>query len=129
MKQLILILLISFNATSQLEVNSTSDVKMYSDRTGTSLHQFIIEKDTSYALYFRNVKYQYITDVQYITLDNIEEVHQLLDLCLDVIENKSEYQTSKYILSKYMGSVRVWTDRGYFYMTKKQISKIQEQCK
>lgn len=123
---LILALALSSGVNAQLEVNTQKTDSTIYDRAGLSVVEFYEGQDTTFVLYYRNAKYTHITDIQYLTIGSRENLKQLLDLSTDVIENDTEYKTSLYILDRATKkAARVWTDRGYFYLTIKDKERIQ----
>lgn len=135
MKKHILIaftLLISVFASAQITVQESNDEKIWSSFTRTqNVMQFVRGNDTLYVFYFKNYKYQAITDIQYIKLGNRQDCLALLDLIQDVIDNKKEYDISLYnntfvSLKKEGMSCWIWAEVGYTYFDKNQISKLRE---
>ena len=128
MKKAILILALAVTGivNAQLEVTTKKTDSTIYDRLGLSVVEFYEGSDTSFVIYYRNAKYTHITDVQYLTIGSRENLRQLLDLSIDVMDNNTEYKTSLYILDRATKkAARVWTDRGYFYLQRKDKENIK----
>jgi len=120
-------LFMSMGTFAQLEVSTSESRTVYQNIQSTKLVEFKTGENVFYALYYRDTKYTYIVEIKYISLSNIEEVNQFLDLSEKVLETKEKFSTSKYSLSKVMGSVLViGKDGGTFYMTKNLIENLRE---
>jgi hypothetical protein len=132
MKKIILTLglFMSMGTFAQLEVSTSESTVLYQNIQSTKLVEFNSDGNVFYALYYRDTKYTYITEIKYISLRNKEEVIQFLELSEKVLETKEKFSTSKYSLSKVMGSVLVIGENGgTFYMTKNVIEKLKESLK
>jgi len=132
MKKIILTLglFMSMGTFAQLEVSTSESTVLYQNIQSTKLVEFNSDGNVFYALYYRDTKYTYITEIKYISLRNKEEVIQFLELSEKVLETKEKFSTSKYSLSKVMGSVLViGKNGGTFYMTKNVIEKLKESLK
>lgn len=128
MKKAILILALALTGgvNAQLEVNTQKTDSTIYDRIGLSVVEFYKGSDTTFVIYYRNAKYTHITDIQYLSIGSRENLRQLLDLSIDVIDNNTEYKTSLYILDRATKkAARVWTDRGYFYLVRKDKENIK----
>jgi hypothetical protein len=120
-------LLMSMGTFAQLEVSTSESKVLYQNIQSTKLVEFKSDGNVFYALYYRDTKYTHIVEIKYISLSNKEEVNQFLDLSEKVFETKERLSTSKYSLSKVMGSVLViGKDGGTFYMTKNLIENLRE---
>lgn len=130
MKKLLLLSMLFVASVSfgQLEVKKpTESTTLFSSVTKLRLVKF--EKDTLvfYALYYQNAKYTHITDTKYLSFSDSLEVKQFLELAIKSIDEKEEFETSKYSIKKYMGkSVFVMNEDGsYFILNKKYAIKMQ----
>ena len=120
-------LLMSTGTFAQLEVSTSESKVLYQNIQSTKLVEFKSDGNVFYALYYRDTKYTHIVEIKYISLSSVEEVNQFLDLSEKVLETKERLSTSKYSLSKVMGSVLViGKDGGTFYMTKNLIENLRE---
>lgn len=126
-----LALLFSVCATAQITVQESNDEKIWSSFARTqNVTRFVRDQDTLYVFYFKNYKYQAITDIQYIKIGNSADMNSLLDLIQDVIDNKKEYNitlpSGTYVsLDKQGASCRVWSEVGYTFFDKNQIEKLR----
>lgn len=123
---LLLLLILSINSYSQLSVTTSKSTTLYSNISSTKLTKFETEEHVFYALYFRNTKYTSIIDIEYIKFDDIDELTQFLDLCENSLETKEKFTTSKYSITKLMGSAFIMTsERATFSLSKSVIEKIR----
>jgi hypothetical protein len=83
-----------------------------------------------YAFYYKNTKYQYITDVDYISFNTKEDVVEFFNLLLKVSET-GEFTSftldgKRYYIAKRMGQLAVYDDKSTseFLITKKIVNKI-----
>jgi hypothetical protein len=130
MKNLVLVLAlaISTGTFAQLEVQKAPETVIhYKNISLTSLIEFRSDSTSHFAIYYRNAKYQHITDIKYLSFSNRAELDQFFELSLKVIDTKEEFRTSKYSLKKMMKNVFVINENGsYFYLSGKAIGKMQE---
>jgi len=134
MKKLLLLLLLSTGAAhSQIVVDEpTKDSVIYSfPLTVLKLVHFYGETN-HYTFFYKNTKYQYVTDIDYISFDNKEEVIQFFNLLLKVYES-GEFTSftldeKRYHIAKRIGQLAVYDsdDLSEFLITKKIITKILE---
>lgn len=128
MKKTVLLALLAFgmNVNAQIEVRETtnSKINVWSNIQGQSLKGFVIEEDTIYGFYYKDANYQHITVVDYISFNSIEEVKQFLDLCKSAINEKKEYMTEIYSVKKLMKSAVVYHKNAFFYLSLKNIEKM-----
>jgi len=128
---LVLALAMSTGTFAQLEVEKKPEtVTLYSNLAMTRLVEFKKDStDSFYALYYKDAQYQHITVIKYLSLDNIAEVEQLLDLSDKVLETKEGFNTSKYSLMKTIGKnvlVINQEDSSRFFLNAKVITKMRE---
>jgi len=93
--------------------------------------KFTIDSLDSYTIYYRNAKYSTITDIDYITTGDLETTIQFYELCKSVGETGKEYNieldNKTLILSKgTMGTIMIWSEYSYFYLSAKQVTAILE---
>jgi len=139
MKNLILILvaLITLNANAQLVVKEAAkDTTIWQASKLQPLPKiirFTTDGADSYTIYYRNAKYTAITDIDYLTTGDLETTIQFYDLCKSVINDEKEYNIQmdekSIILKKSMGSVVIWMDGSYFYLSSKNLVSISESLK
>lgn len=126
----IIFIMISFMSFGQLEVKETtnSSETLWSNIARQSVTVFHGDEGDFYAFYYQDAKYTHITSIEYISFSNKEELLQFLDLAQKSIEERKDFTTDSYRLTKGMGkkSCTVWGKIGYTYITLKTISKIRE---
>jgi hypothetical protein len=87
-----------------------------------------VEGTNFYTIYYRNAKYTHITDVKYIMTGELESTIYFYETCLAAVAEDKEFIVTigneSIHISKSMGSTMIWTDVGYFYLTKKQLDSI-----
>lgn len=134
MKKLFLLLVLSTStAYSQIVVDEpTKDSVVYSyPLTILKLVHFYGKPELDhYAFYYKNTKYQYITDVDYISFNTKEDVVEFFNLLLKVSET-GEFTSftldgKRYYISKRMGQLAVYDDKdtSEFLITKKIVNKV-----
>ena len=134
MKKLFLLLVLSANtAHSQIVVDEpTKDSVVYSYPLTTLklIHFYGKPELDHYAFYYKNAKYQYITDVDYISFNTKEDVVEFFNLLLKVSETGEftgfTLDGKRYYIAKRMGQLAVYDDKNTseFLITKKIVNKI-----
>lgn len=137
MKKLLVILvsMMALNVNAQLVVKETpKDTVIWQESKLAILPKIIrfsTEEVHSYIIYYKNAKYTSITDVNYLTIGDLETTKQFFQLCKSVLTEDKEYSITlgkKDISLKKssLNSVWVWTDGSYFYLSGKQLDSILE---
>jgi len=134
MKKLFLLLLLSVGtAHSQIVVKeSTKDSTVwYWKLTGLpKLTHFYNAETNWYTLYYKNLEYQYITDVDYISLNSKENTLEFFNILKKAFEDKKELTLEldgKTWFLKISSNMAIMTSSGTsFYLTNKHIDKILE---
>jgi len=134
MKKLFLLLLLSAGtAHSQIVVKeATKDSTVwYWKLTGLpKLTHFYGPEKSWYTLYYKNLEYQYITDVDYISLNSKENAVEFFNILKKAFEDKKELNfelDGKFWFLKISSNMAVMTSSGTsFYLTNKHIDKILE---
>ena len=134
MKKLFLLLLLSAGtAHSQIVVKeATKDSTVwYWKLTGLpKLTHFYNAETNWYTLYYKNLEYQYITDVDYISLNSKENTVEFFNILKKAFEDKKELTfelDGKTWFLKISSNMAVMTSSGTsFYLTNKHIDKILE---
>jgi hypothetical protein len=134
MKKLLLLLLLSAGAAhSQIVVDEPSkDSVIYSHPLTVLKLMHFYGKNSHYAFFYKNTKYQYITDIDYISFDDKEEVIQFFNLLLKVHESGEftsfSVHEKRYHVAKTMSQLAVYdsNNTSEFMITKKIITKILE---
>lgn len=96
--------------------------------------KFTIDSLDSYTMYYRNAKYSQITDIDYLTTGDKETSIQFYELCKTVMDSGKEFTIEidgkTFLLSKgSMGTVMIWSENSYFYLSSKQLNSILETIK
>jgi len=131
---IILVLLSAYSTTAQLVVKEAAKdtvIWQYSKMAAVpKLVRFTLEGEQTYTIYYRNAKYTAITDIKYISTDDLETTKQFFELCKSVIDTGKEYTVEldgkSISLSKTMSSVMIWESSSYFYLNEKWINEILE---
>ena len=134
MKKLFLLLVLSAStAHSQIVVKeSTKDSTVwYWKLTGLpKLTHFYNAETNWYTLYYKNLEYQYITDVDYISLNSKENTLEFFNILKKAFEDKKELTLEldgKTWFLKISSNMAIMTSSGTsFYLTNKHIDKILE---
>lgn len=134
MKKLFLLLLLSAGtAHSQIVVKeATKDSTVwYWKLTGLpKLTHFYNAETNWYTLYYKNLEYQYITDVDYISLNSKENTVEFFNILKKAFEDKKELTfelDGKTWFLKISSNMAIMTSSGTsFYLTDKHINKILE---
>lgn len=134
MKKLFLLLVLSAGtAHSQIVVKeSTKDSTVwYWKLTGLpKLTHFYNAETNWYTLYYKNLEYQYITDVDYISLNSKENTVEFFNILKKAFEDKKELTfelDGKTWFLKISSNMAIMTSSGTsFYLTDKHVNKILE---
>jgi hypothetical protein len=128
----ILVLLGASNVNAQLVVKEAAkDSIVWQTSKLQALPQLMMFKTeglNSYTMYYKNAKYTSITDIDYISIGDLETTKQFFGLCKTVVSEDKEFNITlgkeSILLKKSMGSVVIWKSSSYFYLTEKQIDGI-----
>lgn len=86
-----------------------------------------------YTLYYQNAKYSSITDIDYISFNDLSTTIQYFELLNDVVTNDKEYDIelndTQWLIKKSGSSVVMFSSYTYFYLSEKQIDSILETIK
>jgi hypothetical protein len=134
MKKLFLLLVLSVStAHSQIVVKeSTKDSTVwYSKLTGLpKLTHFYDAESNWYTLYYKNLDYQYITDIDYINLDSKENTIEFFNILKQALVDKKELTfelDGKTWFLKTGSNMAIMSSSGTsFYLTNKNLDKILE---
>ena len=134
MKKLFLLLVLSVStAHSQIVVKeSTKDSTVwYSKLTGLpKLTHFYDAESNWYTLYYKNLDYQYITDVDYISLGSKENTIEFFNILKQALVDKKELTfelDGKTWFLKTGSNMAIMSSSGTsFYLTNKNLDKILE---
>jgi hypothetical protein len=129
---IILVLLSAFSVNAQLVVKEAAkDSIVWQTSKLQALPQLMMFKTeglNSYTMYYKNAKYTSITDIDYISIGDLETTKQFFGLCKTVVSEDKEFNITlgkeSILLKKSMGSVVIWKSSSYFYLTEKQIDGI-----
>jgi hypothetical protein len=129
---IILVLLSAFSVNAQLIVKEAAkDSIVWQTSKLQALPQLMMFKTeglNSYTMYYKNAKYTSITDIDYISIGDLETTKQFFGLCKTVVSEDKEFNITlgkeSILLKKSMGSVVIWKSSSYFYLTEKQIDSI-----
>lgn len=145
MKKILLLLLICKGSFSQIQIQETPKEEKLGEvrQSGTfvaDIHYYLHKQDTSCTLMFQNQQYKSISDIQYFSFSSdgntLNTFYSLLKSCLteENKDNKSfkvEFQLGKTFVilspakSMFNGHwTMIWTEKGYFYLTSKQIDQL-----
>jgi hypothetical protein len=134
MKKLFLLLVLSVStAHSQIVVKeATKDSTVwYSKLTGLpKLTHFYDAEKNWYTLYYKNLDYQYITDIDYIHLDSKENTIEFFNILKQALVDKKELTfelDGKTWFLKTGSNMAIMSSSGTsFYLTNKNLDKILE---
>lgn len=136
MKKLILtiasIMMLSISYSQIVVKESIKDsVVWYWKLTGLpKLTHFYSPEKSWYTLYYKNLEYQYITDVDYISLGSKETTVEFFNILKKAFEDKKELTLEldgKTWFLKISSNMAIITSSGTsFYLTNKHIDKILE---
>lgn len=132
MKKLFLLFVLSAStAQSQIVVKETTkdSIVWYSKLTGLPrLNHFYGTENDWYTLYYKNLDYQYITDVDYVSLgkkENVIEFFTILKQALDEEKELSFELDGKVWFLKTGSNMVIMSSSGTsFYLTNKNVEKI-----
>lgn len=137
MKKLLVILVsvMALNVNAQLVVKEASkDTTIWQESKLAILPKIIrfsTEGVHSYTIYYKNAKYSSITDINYLSIGDLETTRQFFELCKSVITENKEYSitigTKDTNLRKTsLNNVWIYTDGSYFQLSGKQLDSILE---
>lgn len=137
MKKLFLLLLLSAStAHSQIVVKETAkdSTVWYSKLTGLPKLVHFYGTDTDrYTLFYKNLEYQYITDVDYISLGSKESTIEFFNVLKQTLEEKKEVNfdlDGKTWFLKTGSKMAIMSSSGTsFYLTEKNLNNILELLK
>ena len=129
---IILVLLSAFSVNAQLVVKEAAkDSIVWQTSKLQALPQLMMFKTeglNSYTMYYKNAKYTSITDIDYISIGDLETTKQFFGLCKTVISEGKEFNLTlgkeSIMLKKSMGGTMIWKSGSYFYLTDKHIDSI-----
>jgi hypothetical protein len=129
---IILVLLSAFSVNAQLVVKEAAkDTTIWQPSKLQNLPKLIRFKTDdleSYTMYYKNAKYTSITDIDYISIGDLETTKQFFGLCKTVISEGKEFNLTlgkeSIMLKKSMGGTMIWKSGSYFYLTDKHIDSI-----
>lgn len=129
---IILVLLSAFSVNAQLVVKEAAkDTTIWQPSKLQNLPKLIRFKTDdleSYTMYYKNAKYTSITDIDYISIGDLETTKQFFGLCKTVVSEGKEFNITlgkeSIMLKKSMGGTMIWKSGSYFYLTDKQIDSI-----
>jgi hypothetical protein len=129
---IILVLLSAFSVNAQLVVKEAAkDSIVWQTSKLQALPQLMMFKTedlNSYTMYYKNAKYTSITDIDYISIGDLETTKQFFGLCKTVISEGKEFNLTlgkeSIMLKKSMAGTMIWKSGSYFYLTDKQIDGI-----
>ncbi len=134
MKKLLLLLLLSASAAhSQIVVKETTkDSTVWYNKLTVlpKLTHFYDSESNWYTLYYKNLEYQYITDVDYISLGSKENTIEFFNILKQALVDKKELTLEldgKTWFLKVGSSMAFMSSSGTsFYLTNKNLDKILE---
>jgi hypothetical protein len=133
---LVLSLTLSLSAYSQIVVKETAkdSTVWYSKLTGLpKLVHFYGSETDDYTLYYKNLSYQYITDINYISLGTKEGALEFFNILKQAGEDGKEITFDLDKKTWYVRSnanlVHIWSSGTQFFLTKKNIESILESLK
>ena len=134
MKKLFLLLVLSAStAYSQIVVKETTkdSIVWYSKLTGLPrLNHFYDAEKNWYTLYYKNLEYQYITDVDYISLGSKESTIEFFNILKQALVDKKEINfdlDGKTWFLKTGYNMTIMSSSGTsFFLTNKNLDKILE---
>jgi hypothetical protein len=129
---IILVLLSAFSVNAQLVVKEAAkDSIVWQTSKLQALPQLMMFKTeglNSYTMYYKNAKYTSITDIDYISIGDLETTKQFFGLCKSVVSEGKEFNLTlgkeSIMLKKSMAGTMIWKSGSYFYLTDKQIDGI-----
>jgi len=132
-KLFLLFVLAASTAHSQIVVKETAkdSTVWYSKLTGLpKLTHFYSTENNWYTLYYKNLEYQYITDVDYISLGSKETTIEFFTILKNALDEKKELNfelDGKLWFLKTGSNMAIMSSSGTsFYLTNKNLDKILE---
>jgi len=132
-KLFLLFVLAASTAHSQIVVKETAkdSIVWYSKLTGLpKLTHFYSTESNWYTLYYKNLEYQYITDVDYISLGSKETTIEFFTILKNALDEKKELNfelDGKLWFLKTGSNMAIMSSSGTsFYLTNKNLDKIFE---
>jgi hypothetical protein len=132
-KLFLLFVLAASTAHSQIVVKETAkdSIVWYSKLTGLPrLNHFYDAEKNWYTLYYKNLEYQYITDVDYISLGSKETTIEFFTILKNALDEKKELNfelDGKLWFLKTGSNMAIMSSSGTsFYLTNKNLDKILE---
>jgi hypothetical protein len=132
-KLFLLFVLAASTAHSQIVVKETAkdSIVWYSKLTGLpKLTHFYSTESNWYTLYYKNLEYQYITDVDYISLGSKETTIEFFTILKNALDEKKELNfelDDKLWFLKTGSNMAIMSSSGTsFYLTNKNLDKILE---
>jgi hypothetical protein len=137
MKKIVIIVmsLVALNVNAQLVVKSTTTDSVVWQlsklQTVPKIVKFNVNETESYAIYYRNMKYTQIVDIDYLDLGDLETAKQFFELCKKVAVEKENVsiqlnKESVTLRKATFGGVTIWTNGSYFQLTMKALIDISE---
>lgn len=128
----ILTLLVAFSSTAQLTVRETQKDSIMWRATKVSvvpkIMVYTIDTVHVHTIFYKNAKYTQITDIESITIGDNQTTKEFFQTCLTAFTESKEFLVEidgdRIYIKKSMGSVMIWNDSSYFYLTKNQIENI-----
>jgi len=129
---IILVLLSAFSVNAQLVVKEAAkDTTIWQPSKLQNLPKLVKFKTDdleSYTMYYKNAKYTSITDIDYISIGDLETTKQFFGLCKTVVSEGKDFNLTlgkeSIMLKKSMGGTMIWKSGSYFYLTDKHIDNI-----
>lgn len=133
---LVLSLTLSLSAYSQIVVKETAkdSTVWYSKLTGLpKLVHFYGSETDDYTLYYKNLSYQYITDIKYISLGKKEGALDFFNILYQALETNKEINFELdgklWFLRCSSNMASLSTSGANFFLTKKNLENILEALK
>jgi len=137
MKKIVIIVmsLVALNVNAQLVVKSTTTDSVVWQlsklQTVPKIVKFNVNETESYAIYYRNMKYTQIVDIDYLDLGDLETAKQFFELCKKVAVEKENVsiqlnKESVTLRKATFGGVTIWTNGSYFQLPMKALIDISE---
>lgn len=128
----LLALLTTFSLSAQLTVRETQkDSILWRASKLTTVPKimvYTIDTVHVHTILYQNAKYTQITDIESISIGDNEDTKQFFNTCLSAFEQNKEFvieiDGDPIYIKKSMGSILIWSDSSYFYLTKNQVVNI-----
>jgi hypothetical protein len=125
-------LMISKESFAQLNIKETAkdSVVWQNEDTYKTIPKLIhfYENLDNYTFYYQNEKYSSITDIDYISFNDLSTTIQYFELLKDVVTNDKDYNIelndTQWIIEKSGSRVFIFSSYTYFYLSEKQIDSI-----